>query len=538
MGNRKKSQPDSGKYIRKQRRKRHKESEERFRAVWETAVDAMILTDQHGIVIDANPSYYCLYGYKADEIVGKDFTIIFPEELRQSAQERYAVLFRGPLITQPLETIIIRADGTSRIVEAHYSFLSSKGTRTAMLSIIRDITERKRAIEREQVEEQLERQVTQRTQELTSLLQVSQALASKLELQPLLSTIFAQLKKIVDYDEAALLAMQNGRLIPLRYEGQQSSDQMEKLVQIFEQSPLFTRILQRREPVIVEDFHQDARFLASYRSVMSRQAEQGLGFVRSWIGVPLVTDERTIGILTTNHHISRFYVRQHVHLAFALANQVAVALENTYLYEQAKEVAALQERQRLARELHDTVSQVLYGISLTTRSALENLEQVEREETREALDRIVQYTAGGLAEMRALLIELRPEVLEHEGLVSVLEKQVTALRAAYRLHVDAELSKEPDVSIEIKQALYRVGQEALHNVVKHARAKHVQVRLRQEEHTVELEVRDDGKGFDPAGPFPGHFGLQSMRERLQFFKGTVTIDSAPGKGTRVLVQIP
>ena len=145
---------------------------------------------------------------------------------------------------------------------------------------------------------------------------------------------------------------------------------------------------------------------------------------------------------------------------------------------------------------------------------------------------------AGLAEMRALLFELRPESLENEGLVVALEKQVASLQARHEIEVRATLCDEPDVPLGVKEALYRIAQEALHNTVKHARAENVGLLLKQETEGIVLEVRDDGIGFDPSGSFPGHLGLESMRERAERLGGRFEIESGLGKGTRIRASVP
>jgi signal transduction histidine kinase len=207
------------------------------------------------------------------------------------------------------------------------------------------------------------------------------------------------------------------------------------------------------------------------------------------------------------------------------------------LYEQAQELAALQERQRLARELHDSVSQVLYGIGLGAQTAREALES-EPEQAAASLEYVIGLAEAGLAEMRALIFELRPESLETEGLVAALTKQVTVLRARYKLNVEADLHDVPGLSLETQHTLYRVAQEALHNIVKHARASTVVLRLTREKREVTLEIGDNGRGFDPTMAFPGHLGLHSMRERIAKAGGTFAVESAPGQGTCIRVHIP
>jgi signal transduction histidine kinase len=211
--------------------------------------------------------------------------------------------------------------------------------------------------------------------------------------------------------------------------------------------------------------------------------------------------------------------------------------ETRLLSEQAQKLAALQERQHLARELHDSVSQALYGISLGAHAAREALDS-DPGEAIAPLEYVIALTEAGLAEMRALIFELRPESLATEGLVAALSKQVAVLRTRYKLTVDAQLGEEPDLSLEGKQALYRIAQEALHNIIKHAHARTVLLRLSRQDGELLLEVCDDGRGFDPSELFPGHLGLHSIQERAARLGGTCSIESAPAQGTCLRVRIP
>ncbi len=207
------------------------------------------------------------------------------------------------------------------------------------------------------------------------------------------------------------------------------------------------------------------------------------------------------------------------------------------LYEQTQELVSLQERQRLARELHDSVSQTLYGIGLGAYTAREALES-DPEQAMASIDYVLTLAEAGLAEMRALIFELRPESLEREGLVAALTKQVAVLRTRYKLTVEADLGEEPNLSLEMKHALYRIAQEAFHNIVKHARASTVVLRLTEQANEIILEVRDNGRGFDPEGLFPGHLGLRSMHERVTKMGGTLSIESVAGQGTCVGARMP
>jgi signal transduction histidine kinase len=156
----------------------------------------------------------------------------------------------------------------------------------------------------------------------------------------------------------------------------------------------------------------------------------------------------------------------------------------------------------------------------------------------ESLDYVLELAEAALIEMRALIFELRPESLETEGLVTALNKQAAALHARQGMNVQLDLCEEPDLPLNVKQDLYRIAQEALHNTVKHARASLVGLKLDQTNEMVMLEIRDNGRGFDTTASFPGHLGLHSMQERVKNLGGDLTIESAPGQGTRIRAQIP
>jgi signal transduction histidine kinase len=184
-----------------------------------------------------------------------------------------------------------------------------------------------------------------------------------------------------------------------------------------------------------------------------------------------------------------------------------------------------------------SITQVLYGIDLGAQTAKELLESDSSQLT-EPLDYVQTLARAGLAEMRALIFDLRPEALATEGPVAGLNKQVLSLRARHRLEVEANLIPEPAAPLEVKETVYRIAQEALHNVVKHARARKVELMLACTGARLCLDVRDDGIGFDPARPYPGHPGLASMRERTAQHGGKLDLESAPGAGTHVHVEIP
>ncbi len=207
------------------------------------------------------------------------------------------------------------------------------------------------------------------------------------------------------------------------------------------------------------------------------------------------------------------------------------------LAEGVQQRIALEERQRLARELHNSVSQAIYGISLGAHTAL-TLFDTDRQKVLDALNYILSLAQAGLTEMRALIFELRPESLEMEGLVVALDKQTAALRARYGVEVTLNVCDEPEVPLTVKEAMYRIAQEGLHNAIKHARPNRIEVNLFHEEGTLALDICDDGIGFNARAVFPGHLGLRSMQERAAGTNGTLVINSDLGHGTEIHARIP
>jgi len=253
--------------------------------------------------------------------------------------------------------------------------------------------------------------------------------------------------------------------------------------------------------------------------------------------LPLRVRDRTVGLLRARARPGAAWDEERLHWATGVAAQAAVAIENVRLYERARDEATEEARRHLARELHDSVSQAIYAIVLTTHAAQRRAER-DPERAREALDTVVELAEAALAEMRALIFELRPEALVDVGLVGAMHRQLDGLELRHGLATERDLPDEPALPFASKQVLLRVVQEALHNVVKHARAGRVEVRGWLERDRLRLRVRDDGVGFDPEASYPGHLGHTSMRERLAALGGHLRLASAPGEGTTVEFDVP
>jgi len=221
------------------------------------------------------------------------------------------------------------------------------------------------------------------------------------------------------------------------------------------------------------------------------------------------------------------------------ANQAAIAIENARLYEQAQQLAVIEERQRLARELHDSVTQALYGMTLYAEAMSRQLASGDIDLAKEQLNELQSTAQEALREMRLLIFQLRPPDLEEDGLVTVLRTRLEAVEARAGLNMEFDVDREVRVPIDIEEGLYRIAQEALNNALKHASAQGVSVCLTLDAPTIVLEISDNGIGFDPdAGLEDAGLGLDGMYERAAEMGGKLIVDSKPGSGSTIRVEVP
>ena len=510
------------------------ESEARTRAILNAIPDMMFRLDRSGTYLDFHDGNNNQFIVATEALIG---TNIRQAPLPASVIEQTLRAIATTLETGRVQTfestlnlpvnLPVNLPGGAR----HYESRIMASGPDEVLAIVRDISKRKRAeAEVQAISYELEQRVAERTRELTTLLTVMQKVNSTLELTPLLRLILDQLQAVVDYSGAAIFTLAGENELKLMlYTGPIPQAEL-RYNWPFAQDQVNAEVIRRRQPVIIPDVHADTPLARAYQATSGPHVQ----YVRTWMGVPLIAQDQVIGMLGFDYAQPNYYTARHAELALAFASQAAIAIENARLYEQTRALASLEERQKLARELHDSVSQALYGIALGARTARALLDR-DPSRVAEPLDYVLSLAEAGLTEMRALIFELRPESLEKEGLVAALSKQAEATRARYQLQVQTHFDCEPALTLEVKQALYRIAQEALHNTVKHAQASQVELRLLCLDRGLRLEIKDNGIGFDPQREFPGHLGLRSMRERVERIGGTFTVESKPGEGTRIVV---
>jgi signal transduction histidine kinase len=258
--------------------------------------------------------------------------------------------------------------------------------------------------------------------------------------------------------------------------------------------------------------------------------------------VPLMAKGRLVGAIQLGARQIRVFAPEELSLLAAIGQQVGVAVENARLYEQAQQSAAYAERSRLARELHDSVTQSLYSLTLYAEAVARMMQDGEHAQAADALREMRDTAQEALREMRLLIFQLRPPALEKSGLAAALQARLDAVEARggirAKLLVEGTLDAE-QLSLSIQEELYHIAQEALNNALKHAHPQQVRVCLRFSQDAICLEISDDGSGFALANAQEsGGLGLPGMRERAERIGADLEIESAPGQGTKVMVRVP
>jgi PAS domain S-box-containing protein len=661
-----------------------------------------------------------LTGYRPGDLVGEGLAygeLIHPDDREAVWRDiQDAVEARRPF---QLTYRIMTAGGEEKWIWEQGCGVFSAGEELLSLEgFATDITERVLA------HQNLEQRVAERTQQLSTLLEVSHKVASTLEVEPLLGMILDELRTVLDCTGTSILALEGDDLVVRAYRGPIRPDEADGLRLPLKRASVNHEVIQRREPVIISDTRADTRLARLFRQTAGDHLNDTFGYIRCWMGVPLLVRDRLLGMLTLDHSQPGYYTDEHLELVTTFANQVAVAIDNARLYVEERErrqeaqrrrrvaeglrdvlailnsnrpsdevldfiagqavrlmgasasvifhvepekgrvtieashgmpkeadgkkrrtrifdgyadraifrrrpyaisnlpaylaildtpegdrldpgerewresmigapediqallavplvvgdevygsivfyysepqtfteediqlgvswgdqaalaienaslrarveeTAAAAERSRLARELHDAVTQTLFSASLIA-EVLPRLWERNPAEGQRRLAEIRELTRGALAEMRTLLLELRPSALVEADLGDLLRQLAESITGRARIPVAVTIEGSCQEVPEVKVALYRVAQEALNNAAKHSDASHVEITLRCASNLVELTVRDDGRGFDVESVPPEHLGLGIMRERAEAIGAAFRIESEIGRGTEV-----
>jgi signal transduction histidine kinase len=260
--------------------------------------------------------------------------------------------------------------------------------------------------------------------------------------------------------------------------------------------------------------------------------------IHTLLAVPLKVESKIIGVIDVINKVGGF-TREDLRIISLFADQAAIVIDHTQLHQQVEQMAVLEERQRLARELHDSVTQALYSVNLYAEAARMALAAEKRTVALENLQNLREMTREAMLEMRLLVFELHPLVLEKEGLVAALQARLAAVENRSGLKTEIKTEGKKQLPISIEEELYRIAQEGLNNVVKHAQARNVRISVIYSDTNARLELWDDGTGFDlQAARESGGMGLRGIEERVRKIGGDLVVESSPSAGTKLAVTVP
>jgi PAS domain S-box-containing protein len=466
--------------------------------------------DSQGVIRYANAAASELVGLALDGAAPGQFYDRVTAEDRDRVRAAFEAAGSGGFLTFSIQ----RWPGSARRVQATHTRVVVRDEPMTALSL-RDIS-----------------QISDLQRAANALAETAAGLAVTQPLEETLAAIARRVIEVTDACACAIFLLEGDRSVrlagssglPPGYEAAAN-----QAIKAGAKPPVFEAV-RTGLPVFVDDLPQVIRtedYMAPMRDVVRNVAW------RKAIAFPMIHAGRPVGGFSVYLRSDQQLDEPTMDFLSTIGGLAASAAETSRLVGLAQGHAAANERLHLSRELHDSLSQRLFGIVLGARSIEVNAGR-RPGDVAESVEYILDLAQGGLTEMREIVLQLRPEAVETEGLIAAVKHHTAVITARHQLEVMSSTSAEPDVPLDVKVAAYRIAVEALTNVAKHARAEHAWFRIEVVGGCLEVEVRDDGAGFDLSGDQPGHFGLRTMRERA----GQLEVRSSPGRGTTVLARLP
>ena len=453
-------------------------SEDRYRTLASSSPDMVFATDGEGRYTFLSDRAETMLGWDLEASLGRSFTEFVAPGFEGAAVESYQAVLADPTQVHSTRMDFLNGSGIPVQLEINVVGKVEGGELVGINGVARDVSERER----------LERELMRSEERYRFLVQNSPDIVFSTDVDGNFTFISAAIERLTGYRDVELIGQHFGTIV--------DADDLQ--------------VVGGRWEALATEPDQEVQAAQVLRG---RDGQRTPVDVRA-VGVTL--DGRFAGIQGAARDVS---------------DQVRLERE---LRRQAGELAAGEERAHLARELHDSVTQALFSMTLVSRS-VEMLLGTDPEAARAHLEQLRELQREALAEMRALIFELRPGNLQADGLVRALKTHTAALQGRLGLPVVVESDLNERLPLAAEEVLYRIAQEALHNVVKHAAARQVRVDVRPLDGGVRLRVEDDGKGFDPATVPDGHLGLAGMRARAERVGATFACESQLGAGTSIEV---
>lgn len=494
--------------------------------IFETASDGILIVDpDSGRILLSNPAAADMHGYSPEAFGALRIQTLIQPKSRPMLTNYAQIIRRGALFEMLAQHV--RRDETSISVEWRATACNYQ-EHVYSLVILRDVSKRVHA------EQQLQQRMQLRAHEQITLLEISQTLASTLALQPEL--ILEQLGKLIEYTHASLFILKDSTLVTMATQGIAHPESEPPLRIHLNNKKVLETLFNGQRPIRIADISSNEPSAKFLHTLMGKSTVSLLENAQSWMWLPLAVKKRIVGGIGVTHTERNAFTPHHADLAMTIANQAALTLVNAELYERAQVLAAVQERQRLAQNLHDAVNQSLFSAGLIT-DVLPRLWQKNPAEAQLALKNLRHLIRGALAEMRTLLAELRPVTLIDTELGDLLHLLGSAFTGRTNIPVIVTIVNEGNLPSETQIAIYRICQEALNNIAKHAKANRVEININYTAKSMELSIIDNGRGFISNELIPpGHYGLIMMRECAEAVGAKLTIASQPGMGTTITIQ--
>lgn len=468
-----------------------------------------------GAILGVNQALQRITGYSEDELLQTKIQQLYadPEQRSQVLEQLEA---SGNL--QDYGIKLRRRDGSFYYASLNLSTLESSG-QEMLLAVIDDVSD--------QVEVR---------EALATLHDISHDMSTIAELPDLLNHALQDLSMIVDFQRAALMLVEDGgeTLTIYVYDSPATPPGLTVSQVPISNFPSLHAVLGKRETTYVPDMRAIPSIQADLGEIHTEWWAAALKASRSWLSLPLLVGERTIGLLNILHGEANRYNAPVIDLARTFANQFAVACNNIQLNEQSRLLAMADERSRIARELHDSVTQTLFAASVLA-EATPRLWDKDQEIARWNMEKLSVLMRGALAEMRSLLLELRSDELYNQPLGQLLTTLAEAARARTRAAITLALQDGLLLPEDVTLTFYRVGREALNNVINHAEATQINISLLTGPDRVELHIQDDGLGFNPRMVPGRHLGIRIMGERAAQIGADLQINSESGYGTEIVI---
>jgi signal transduction histidine kinase len=379
------------------------------------------------------------------------------------------------------------------------------------------------AIEKLRVLEQLEQQVADRTWETRILYELAEISASSADLKSGLTQSLDKILTAVGGQAGTIHLLDDDRT---KYEmvvhRGLTSELESDLRSASLEDPFWGRIAEKGEPVLIMNLRAETHVSPALQR----------SHLKCFLGAPVMVEGIALGIISIFYTLDHNPSLDNIGLLSLVSDQIGLAVERSYLREQARDTVIALERQRLARELHDSVTQSLYSLSFNAKASRNFARAGRWDRVDENLNAVQEIAEQASKEMRLLVYELMPTSLEEQGLISVLEQRLEFVERRSGMDTELVAVGDFDLPTNILASMHRIAEEALNNTLNHASASKIIVRLISRGKRIEMEIEDNGKGFNQSTS-PGGMGLQNMHERAKSLGGKLTISSEPDMGTSV-----